>query len=155
MPRQPLPLHLLIALLLASTIPAPCCSEGECGSGDQPQQAAPPNQQECALASGGGGTNQPLAPGAMLAVRPCFMLLGDSLTQRGFDEGGWGAMLASAYQRKVRLYYTCGSTPGYLATLHYKLSAPAQGVLADLNPRAQPAPHTAHTTRGAWPPPTA
>lgn len=33
--------------------------------------------------------------------RKTFLLFGDSLTQRSFDEGGWGARLASAYQRKV------------------------------------------------------
>ena len=30
-----------------------------------------------------------------------FVLFGDSLTQRSFDDGGWGARLTSAYQRKV------------------------------------------------------
>ena len=35
--------------------------------------------------------------------RKTFLLFGDSLTQRSFDEGGWGARLASAYQRKVNL----------------------------------------------------
>lgn len=39
------------------------------------------------------------APGSML--RPRFVLFGDSLTQRSFDDGGWGSRLASAYQRKV------------------------------------------------------
>lgn len=34
-------------------------------------------------------------------LRPTFTLFGDSLTQRSFDEGGWGARLASEYQRKV------------------------------------------------------
>lgn len=35
-------------------------------------------------------------------LRPSFVLFGDSLTQRSFGEGGWGARLADAYQRKVR-----------------------------------------------------
>ena len=35
-------------------------------------------------------------------LRPSFVLFGDSITQRSFDEGGWGARLASLYQRKVR-----------------------------------------------------
>ncbi|BDA43364.1 Isoamyl acetate-hydrolyzing esterase 1 homolog [Coccomyxa sp. Obi] len=34
-------------------------------------------------------------------LRPQFVLFGDSLTQRSFDEGGWGGRLASEYQRKV------------------------------------------------------
>ena len=38
--------------------------------------------------------------GAML--RPTFMLFGDSITQKSFAEGGWGAHLANEYQRKVR-----------------------------------------------------
>jgi hypothetical protein len=33
--------------------------------------------------------------------RKTLLLFGDSLTQRSFDEGGWGARLAGAYQRKV------------------------------------------------------
>ena len=35
-------------------------------------------------------------------LRPSFILFGDSLTQKSFGEGGWGARLADAYQRKVR-----------------------------------------------------
>jgi len=34
-------------------------------------------------------------------LRPQFVLFGDSLTQHGFDEGGWGAKLASQYARKA------------------------------------------------------
>lgn len=37
-------------------------------------------------------------------ARPRFVLFGDSLTQRSFDEGGWGAKLASLYQRKVSFF---------------------------------------------------
>ncbi|GAB4816964.1 hypothetical protein N2152v2_004010 [Parachlorella kessleri] len=33
--------------------------------------------------------------------RPQFLLFGDSITQRSFQYGGWGAHLANAYQRKV------------------------------------------------------
>lgn len=33
--------------------------------------------------------------------RPQFILFGDSITQHSFDEGGWGARLASHYQRKA------------------------------------------------------
>jgi hypothetical protein len=40
--------------------------------------------------------------GARQMLRPSFVLFGDSLTQRSFGEGGWGARLADAYQRKVR-----------------------------------------------------
>lgn len=39
--------------------------------------------------------------GGEAMIRPRFVLFGDSLTQRSFDEGGWGARLASSYQRKV------------------------------------------------------
>jgi hypothetical protein len=35
-------------------------------------------------------------------LRPTFTLFGDSLTQRSFDEGGWGGRVASEFQRKVR-----------------------------------------------------
>jgi hypothetical protein len=34
--------------------------------------------------------------------RPSILLLGDSLTERGANEGGWGARLAATYRRKVR-----------------------------------------------------
>jgi hypothetical protein len=34
-------------------------------------------------------------------LRPRFVLFGDSLTQRSFEDGGFGAGLTSAYQRKV------------------------------------------------------
>lgn len=37
------------------------------------------------------------------AVRPRILLFGDSITQQSFGPGGWGARLADAYQRKVRL----------------------------------------------------
>lgn len=35
-------------------------------------------------------------------LRSQFILFGDSLTQKSFDEGGWGGRLANEYQRKVR-----------------------------------------------------
>ena len=34
-------------------------------------------------------------------TRPEFLLFGDSLTQRSFEEGGWGASLTHHYARKV------------------------------------------------------
>lgn len=34
-------------------------------------------------------------------TRPDFLLFGDSLTQRSFEEGGWGASLTHHYARKV------------------------------------------------------
>ena len=34
-------------------------------------------------------------------LRPRFVLFGDSLTQRSFESGGFGAGLTNAYQRKV------------------------------------------------------
>ena len=42
------------------------------------------------------------AMAALSAARPKFVLFGDSLTQRSFDYGGWGAALASQYARKAR-----------------------------------------------------
>lgn len=35
-------------------------------------------------------------------LRPRFVLFGDSLTQRSFENGGFGAGLTNAYQRQVR-----------------------------------------------------
>jgi hypothetical protein len=37
----------------------------------------------------------------MPAVRPLFVLFGDSITQRGFAPGGWAAALADRYGRRV------------------------------------------------------
>ena len=34
-------------------------------------------------------------------LRPKFVLFGDSLTQKSFEDGGFGAGLTNAYQRKV------------------------------------------------------
>ena len=34
-------------------------------------------------------------------LRPQFHLFGDSLTQKSFSVGGWGARLANSYQRKA------------------------------------------------------
>ena len=31
-----------------------------------------------------------------------FVLFGDSITQQSFAQGGWGALLADAYARKVK-----------------------------------------------------
>ena len=39
-------------------------------------------------------------------VRPAVMLFGDSLTQRSYEEGGWGASLTHHYARKVDLGLT-------------------------------------------------
>ena len=38
---------------------------------------------------------------AHVMTRPEFVLFGDSLTQRSFEEGGWGANLGNHYVRKV------------------------------------------------------
>lgn len=35
--------------------------------------------------------------------RPRIVLFGDSITQQSFSTGGWGARLADAYQRTVRV----------------------------------------------------
>ena len=35
-------------------------------------------------------------------MRPQFVLFGDSITQHGFNDGGWCARLAHDYSRKVR-----------------------------------------------------
>ena len=43
-----------------------------------------------------GGGSQRLA-----MFRPQFLLFGDSITQKSFAHGGWGAALANAYQRKA------------------------------------------------------
>ena len=37
----------------------------------------------------------------MTALRPQFVLFGDSITQRSFAPGGWASALADAYQRRV------------------------------------------------------
>ena len=39
-------------------------------------------------------------------VRPAFVLFGDSLTQRSYEEGGWGASMTHHYARKVDLGLT-------------------------------------------------
>lgn len=33
--------------------------------------------------------------------RPNFILIGDSITQKSFSVGGWGAAFSNTYQRKV------------------------------------------------------
>ena len=54
------------------------------------------------LISSGIGQDQECPSSAMDETsRKTFILFGDSLTQKSFDEGGWGARLANAYQRKV------------------------------------------------------
>lgn len=65
------------------------------------------------LISSGMGQDQECPSSAMDEVsRKTFLLFGDSLTQRSFDEGGWGGRLASAYQRKVSVgYCTVLSSP--------------------------------------------
>ena len=37
----------------------------------------------------------------MTALRPQFIVFGDSITQQAFSPGGWAAMLSDAYQRRV------------------------------------------------------
>jgi lysophospholipase L1-like esterase len=37
----------------------------------------------------------------MTALRPQFVLFGDSITQRAFSPGGWASALADAYTRRV------------------------------------------------------
>jgi isoamyl acetate esterase len=37
----------------------------------------------------------------MAAIRPQFVLFGDSITQRSFEPGGWAGVVANAYQRRV------------------------------------------------------
>ena len=37
----------------------------------------------------------------MDSTRPTFELFGDSITQRGFEQGGWTARLANSYTRRV------------------------------------------------------
>ena len=57
--------------------------------------------------------------------RPGIVLFGDSLTQRSFGPGGWGAGVADAYCRKVGLVLYSGNTrpyhaqqPAYLVLSH-------------------------------------
>jgi len=38
-------------------------------------------------------------------TRPQFVLFGSSIVQKSFDNGGWGAILADTYARKVFLRY--------------------------------------------------
>jgi hypothetical protein len=38
-------------------------------------------------------------------LRPEFVLFGDSITQESFDDGGWGAALASLYARQVLFFF--------------------------------------------------
>lgn len=33
--------------------------------------------------------------------KPMFVLVGDSITEFGFDDGGWGTMMADTYRRKA------------------------------------------------------
>ena len=47
-------------------------------------------------------------------LRPRFVLFGDSLTQRSFEDGGFGAGLTNAYQRKVKPR----ALPTWLCVLH-------------------------------------
>jgi lysophospholipase L1-like esterase len=37
----------------------------------------------------------------MAAIRPQFVLFGDSITQKSFGPGGWAGVIADAYQRRV------------------------------------------------------
>jgi len=38
-------------------------------------------------------------------LRPQFVLFGDSITQQSFNDGGWGAALASLYARQVLFFF--------------------------------------------------
>lgn len=61
--------------------------------------------------------DQPLR--GLVGDRATIVLFGDSLTQRGWDDGGWAAAVAHAYQRRADVYnrglggyntrYTCWS----------------------------------------------
>jgi hypothetical protein len=44
--------------------------------------------------------------------RPKVILFGDSITERSFDAGGWGAALAHNYSRKVGWHTAPGRHPG-------------------------------------------
>ena len=44
----------------------------------------------------------PALPPLPLPRRKRFVLFGDSITQQSFAQGGWGALLADAYARKVK-----------------------------------------------------
>jgi hypothetical protein len=45
--------------------------------------------------------------GSFILQRPRIVLFGDSLTERGFEAGGWAASLAHYYGRRVSLSLTC------------------------------------------------
>jgi hypothetical protein len=50
-------------------------------------------------------------------MRPQFVLFGDSITQHGFNDGGWCARLANDYSRKVRSFIcACSPTRRLLAS---------------------------------------
>jgi lysophospholipase L1-like esterase len=40
-------------------------------------------------------------PSPWVRVRPKVILFGDSLTERSFAQGGWGALLADYYKKKL------------------------------------------------------
>ena len=71
-------------------------------------------QQSC-RAEGSDEIPTCINPGPLSGIPPVpapmprhkFVLFGDSLTQQSYNEGGWGARLASLYQRKVQTYHSC------------------------------------------------
>lgn len=73
-----------------------------------------------------------MAPAAPPAGRPTVVLFGDSLTQFSFSEGGWGAGMADAYQRRADVlnrglsgYNTRCGGPGHTMVLP-RAAAPAR-----------------------------
>ena len=51
-----------------------------------------------------GGGGHPAAGEGLLARRASIVLFGDSLTQRGFEDGGWAAALAHHFGRRADVY---------------------------------------------------
>ncbi|CAI7801682.1 unnamed protein product [Closterium sp. NIES-54] len=67
-------------------------------SSSLPEKTLPEALPSATVAAGRGGMS-PLQ--ASRWSRPAFVLFGDSLTQRSYGDGGWGAALQSLYARKV------------------------------------------------------
>lgn len=84
-----------------------------------PQQQAPAAAGNRSAAASTGSTT--IAGEQVAWQRPALLLLGDSLTEFGSQEGGWGAKLAAAYSRKVRVW-KCASRSGRFGVVHFVCS---------------------------------
>jgi isoamyl acetate esterase len=66
-------------------------------------------------------------------MRPKILLIGDSLTQTSFENGGWGSQLASAYQRRADVLnrgYSGYNTEWYMRLLSPPASLSSAAVTA-------------------------